>query len=48
MTTKVVTNDYHFLNCCVKILSVLEEKEMKTTLQKNIDKYMDLKGLKYY
>lgn len=48
MTTKVVANDYHFLNCCVKILSVLEEKEMKTTLQKNIDKYMDLKGLKYY
>ena len=48
MTTKVVVNDYYFKIVVIKYLQIQEVKKMATILQNNIDKYMDLKGIKYY
>lgn len=47
MTTKVVANDYFFIFCGVKIFMSDGGRSM-TDLEKNINHYMDIKGIKMY
>lgn len=47
MTTKVVTNDYFFYICC-NIIYLTDGGKSMTDLEKNINHYMDIKGIKMY
>lgn len=47
MTTKVVANDYFFYICC-NIIYLTDGGKSMTDLEKNINHYMDIKGIKMY